>query len=285
MAKILDGKAIALLVRGEVKARATALRARGVVPGLAVVLVGEDPASQVYVRNKTKAAEEAGLVVVDHKLPAETTEAALLALVDGLNDDPAVHGILVQLPLPKGIDSDRVLNRIAPAKDADGFHPENVGRLWTGVPRFVPCTPAGVMRILRESGTTIAGANAVVIGRSNIVGKPMAALLLAESATVTVCHSKTRDLPSVVRGADIVVAAIGRAEFVRGEWIKEGATVIDVGINRLPTGKLVGDVEFAAAAERAFAITPVPGGVGPMTIAMLLENTVRGAEETETARA
>lgn len=285
MAKILDGKAIALLVRGEVKARASALRARGVVPGLAVVLVGEDPASQVYVRNKTKAAEEAGLVVVDHKLPADTTEAALLALVDRLNADPAVHGILVQLPLPKGIDSDRVLNRIAPGKDADGFHPENVGRLWTGVPRFVPCTPAGVMRILRESGTTIAGANAVVIGRSNIVGKPMAALLLAESATVTVCHSKTRDLPSVVRGADIVVAAIGRAEFVRGEWIKEGATVIDVGINRLPTGKLVGDVEFAAAAERAFAITPVPGGVGPMTIAMLLENTVRGAEETETESA
>lgn len=285
MAKILDGKAIALLVRGEVKARASALRARGVVPGLAVVLVGEDPASQVYVRNKTKAAEEAGLVVVDHKLPADTTEAALLALVDRLNADPAVHGILVQLPLPKGIDSDRVLNRITPGKDADGFHPENVGRLWTGVPRFVPCTPAGVMRILRESGTTIAGANAVVIGRSNIVGKPMAALLLAESATVTVCHSKTRDLPSVVRGADIVVAAIGRAEFVRGEWIKEGATVIDVGINRLPTGKLVGDVEFAAAAERAFAITPVPGGVGPMTIAMLLENTVRGAEETETESA
>ncbi len=277
-AKILDGKAIAQMVRQEVKQRALALHERGVRPGLAVVLVGEDPASQVYVRNKTKAAEEAGLNVVDHKLPATTSESELLALVETLNADPAVHGILVQLPLPRGIDADKVLNRVSPEKDADGFHPENVGRLWTGAPRFVPCTPAGVMRMLKESGAAIEGQNAVVIGRSNIVGKPMAGLLIAKSATVTVCHSKTRDLPAVVRGADIVVAAIGRAEFVRGDWIKEGATVIDVGINRLPTGKLVGDVEFAAAAERAFAITPVPGGVGPMTIAMLLDNTVRAAE-------
>ncbi len=277
-ARILDGKAIAQKVRGEVRLRATKLEGRGIKPGLAVVLVGEDPASQVYVRNKTKAAEEAGIAVVDHKLAATTSEDELLALVDALNADTAVHGILVQLPLPKGLDAERVLLRIAPHKDVDGFHPDNVGRLWTGTPRFVPCTPAGVMRLLAESGTVVSGANAVVIGRSNIVGKPMAGLLITQSATVTVCHSKTRDLPAVVGGADIVVAAIGRAEFVRGAWIKEGATVIDVGINRLPTGKLAGDVEFAAASERAAVITPVPGGVGPMTIALLLENTVRAAE-------
>ena len=276
--RILDGKAIALKVRDEVRQRALVLHATGVVPGLAVVLVGEDPASQVYVRNKTKAAHEAGIHVVDHKLPATTTEDELRILVDALNRDPAVHGILVQLPLPREINAEKILHQISADKDVDGFHPENVGRLWIGAPRFVPCTPAGVMRILAESGAAIEGQNAVIIGRSNIVGKPMAALLLGKSATVTICHSKTRDLPSVVRAADIVIAAIGRAEFVRGDWIRQGATVIDVGINRLPTGKLCGDVEFATASERAFAITPVPGGVGPMTIAMLLDNTVRAAE-------
>jgi methylenetetrahydrofolate dehydrogenase (NADP+) / methenyltetrahydrofolate cyclohydrolase len=276
-ALVIDGKAIAAKVRAEVAGEAKALAAHGVQPGLAVVLVGEDPASQVYVRNKTKACREAGLAVFDHPMPATTSERALLDKVAELNADPRVHGILVQLPLPKQIDAEMVLVTISPDKDVDGFHPVNVGRLWTGAPGFVPCTPSGVMRLLKEAGTEVAGADAVVIGRSNIVGKPMAALLLAAHATVTVCHSKTRDLPEVVRRADIVVAAIGRAEFVRGDWVKPGATVIDVGMNRNSDGKLCGDVEYAAAAARARAITPVPGGVGPMTIALLLQNTVRAA--------
>ncbi len=274
-ARVLDGKAVAATLRAELKGRADALIARGRRPGLAVVLVGEDAASQVYVRNKTKACEEAGVAVFDHKLSADASEAALLALVSRLNDDPKVHGILVQLPLPKQIREARVIDSIAPHKDIDGFHTENVGLLWTGTPRFVPCTPLGVMRLLERAGVTLAGADAVVLGRSNIVGRPMTALLLGASATVSICHSQTRGLSDCVGRADVVVAAIGRAEFVRGDWIKPGAVVIDVGINRLTdAGKLTGDVEFAAAAERASAITPVPGGVGPMTIACLVENTI-----------
>jgi methylenetetrahydrofolate dehydrogenase (NADP+) / methenyltetrahydrofolate cyclohydrolase len=284
-ARVLDGKAIAAEVRAAQKLEAEKLIARGIKPALAVVLVGEDPASQVYVRNKTKACEEAGLAVFDHKLGKDTSEAELLALVQTLNADRRVHGILVQLPLPKQINEGRIVEAIAPDKDVDGFHTDNVGRLWTGRPRFVPCTPLGVMRMIEKAGTTLRGADAVVIGRSNIVGKPMAALLLSQSATVTVCHSQTRALPEVVGRADVVVAAIGKAELVRGSWIKEGATVIDVGINRLSegprAGKLCGDVEYAAAAERAAAITPVPGGVGPMTIACLVENTVKAAGLTQ----
>jgi methylenetetrahydrofolate dehydrogenase (NADP+)/methenyltetrahydrofolate cyclohydrolase len=279
-AQIIDGKAIAARVRAEAAARAADLARRGVQPGLAVVLVGEDPASQVYVRNKTKAAVEAGLRVIDHKPPANIREDELLALVAQLNADPAVHGILVQLPLPKHVRAERVLEAIAPNKDVDGFHAESVGRLWSGQRGFVPCTPAGVMRMLVDTGVLLAGLDAVVIGRSNIVGKPMAALLLAADATVTICHSKTRDLPERVGRADLVVAAIGRAEFVRGSWIKPGAIVIDVGMNRNAEGKLCGDVEYAAAAERARAITPVPGGVGPMTIAMLVAQTVAAAERS-----
>jgi methylenetetrahydrofolate dehydrogenase (NADP+)/methenyltetrahydrofolate cyclohydrolase len=274
-AQIIDGKAIAAKVRSEVAARAKALPRK---PGLAVVLVGEDPASQVYVRNKGKAAEEAGLAVFDHKLAASTGEAELLALVEKLNRDPAVDGILVQFPVPKQIDAAKVQRAISPDKDVDGLHPVSAGRLWTGERGFVPCTPLGVMRLLSEANTELAGAEAVVLGRSNLVGKPMAGLLLQANATVTMCHSRTRDLAAVCRRADVLVAAIGRAEMVRGDWVKPGATVIDVGMNRNAAGKLCGDVEFAAAAERARAITPVPGGVGPMTIALLLANTVTAAE-------
>jgi methylenetetrahydrofolate dehydrogenase (NADP+)/methenyltetrahydrofolate cyclohydrolase len=278
-AKILDGKALAARIRAGLAEEAKALGAHGVQPGLAVVLVGEDPASQIYVRNKTKACAEAGFRTFDHKLPADTSEAALLELVDRLNTDRQVDGILVQLPLPKQIDANKILLAISPGKDVDGFHPDNLGRLLMGKPRFIACTPFGVMKLIEEAGVPIAGANAVVLGRSNIVGKPVAVLLTARDATVTLCHSKTRDLPGVVRGADIVVAAIGKAELVRGDWIKPGATVIDVGTNRLDSGKLVGDVEFAAAAERAGAITPVPGGVGPMTITMLMANTLESAKQ------
>ena len=276
-AEIIDGKAIAARVRGEVKAEADALKAKGVQPGLAVVLVGEDPASQVYVRNKTKAAAEAGIATFDHKLSADTSEEALLGLVRELNADARVDGILVQFPVPKQIAQKRVIDTISVDKDVDGLHPANLGHLWAGDPRFIACTPNGCMRLLAESQTTIAGADAVVIGRSQLVGRPMAALLVNAHATVTVCHSQTKNLPEVVRRADIVVAAIGKAELVKGDWIKPGATVIDVGMNRGADGKLVGDVEFAAASRRCRAITPVPGGVGPMTIAMLLANTVRSA--------
>jgi methylenetetrahydrofolate dehydrogenase (NADP+)/methenyltetrahydrofolate cyclohydrolase len=276
-AKIIDGKALAAKLRGEMAEEVQQLAARGVRPGLAVVLVGDDPASQIYVRNKTKALADAGFACFDHHLPADTAEEKLLGLVKSLNLDSVVDGILVQLPLPKHIDSKRVLLAIDPAKDVDGFHPENLGRLLIGEPRFIACTPYGIMKLIEEAGTPIRGANAVVVGRSNIVGKPVAVLLTGADATVTVCHSKTRDLQAVIGGADILVAAIGRAEMIRGSWIKPGATVIDVGTNRLPTGKLVGDVEFAAAVERAGAITPVPGGVGPMTITMLLANTLDSA--------
>jgi methylenetetrahydrofolate dehydrogenase (NADP+)/methenyltetrahydrofolate cyclohydrolase len=276
-AEIIDGKAIAARVRGEVKAEADALKAKGVQPGLAVVLVGEDPASQVYVRNKSKAAAEAGIATFDHKLSADTSEETLLGLVRELNADARVDGILVQFPVPKQIAQKRVIDAISVDKDVDGLHPANLGHLWAGDPRFIACTPNGCMRLLAESQTTIAGADAVVIGRSQLVGRPMAALLVNAHATVTVCHSQTKNLPDVVRRADIVVAAIGKAELVKGDWIKPGATVIDVGMNRGADGKLVGDVEFAAASRRCRAITPVPGGVGPMTIAMLLANTVRSA--------
>jgi methylenetetrahydrofolate dehydrogenase (NADP+)/methenyltetrahydrofolate cyclohydrolase len=287
-ANLIDGKAIAASVRNEITARAARLLAEtGKRPGLAVVLVGEDPASQVYVRNKDRAAEACGFHSVKHTLSADTSETDLLALVAQLNEDEAIHGILVQLPLPAHIDETKVLRLIRPEKDVDGFHPVNVGLLATGArdTALVPCTPAGSLVLLKRTlQTSLAGLNAVVIGRSNIVGKPMAALLLAESCTVTIAHSRTRDLPEVVRAADIVVAAVGRPEMVRGSWIKPGATVIDVGINRVPdtakgegATRLVGDVAFAEAAEVAGAITPVPGGVGPMTIAMLMANTLTAA--------
>jgi methylenetetrahydrofolate dehydrogenase (NADP+) / methenyltetrahydrofolate cyclohydrolase len=283
-AKIIDGKALAQRVRAGIAAKVARLSSAGTTPGLAVVLVGADPASQVYVRNKTKACHEAGFRTFDHHLPAETSEAALLDLVSDLNQDANVDGILVQLPLPAHIDSRKVLLSVDPAKDVDGFHPDNLGRLLVGEPRFIACTPFGVMKLLEEGGARLPGARAVVLGRSNIVGKPMAVLLTAADATVTICHSKTRDIAAEIGRADIVIAAIGKAEFVRGSWIREGAVVIDVGTNRGPDGKLVGDVEFAAAAERAAAITPVPGGVGPMTIAMLLENTLVSAERRAARR-
>jgi len=278
-AKILDGKAFAATIRARVATHVARLKEeQGLTPGLAVVLVGEDPASQVYVRSKGRQTLEAGMKSFEHRLPADTPEAELLALVERLNGDPEVHGILVQLPLPAHIESDLVVNAVDPGKDVDGFHISNVGLLATGQKSMVPCTPLGCLMLLRDHLGSLAGANAVVLGRSNIVGKPMAQLLLRDSATVTICHSKTRDLPDITRRADIVVAAIGRPEFVPGDWIGEGATVIDVGINRVPgeggKTRLVGDVDFAEAVDRAGAITPVPGGVGPMTIACLLANTL-----------
>jgi methylenetetrahydrofolate dehydrogenase (NADP+)/methenyltetrahydrofolate cyclohydrolase len=271
---VIDGKEIAARVRAEVAAAVQELKARGVTPGLTVVRVGEDPASAIYVRGKRKACDEVGIQSVEHHLDASTTQRQLLDLVDRLNRDPAVHGILVQLPLPDHVDEEAVLDAIDPAKDADGFHPFNVGCLWIGKPAPRACTPWGVMRLLAEAKVDLKGKRALVVGRSNIVGKPMAAMLLEQHATVTVAHSRTRDLADEVGRADVVVAAIGRAEIIRGAWIKPGAVVIDVGMNRKPDGKLVGDVEYGEAALRASAITPVPGGVGPMTIAMLLRNTV-----------
>jgi methylenetetrahydrofolate dehydrogenase (NADP+)/methenyltetrahydrofolate cyclohydrolase len=277
-AKILDGKAVAARVRADLAKQAAALTARGVQPGLAVVLVGDDPASQIYVRNKTRACAEVGIRTFDHRLPATTTRPELLALVARLNGDPQVDGILIQLPLPPGLNAREILPAVDPRKDVDGIHPENLGRLVMGEPRFVACTPLGIMTLIQEAGLALSGAEAVVVGRSNMVGKPMAALLTGADATVTACHSKTRDLAGAVGRADVVVAAVGRAEMIRGAWIKPGAVVIDVGINRGADGKLRGDVEFEAAAARASAITPVPGGVGPMTIAMLLVNTVTAAK-------
>ncbi|WP_146586622.1 bifunctional methylenetetrahydrofolate dehydrogenase/methenyltetrahydrofolate cyclohydrolase FolD [Puniceibacterium confluentis] len=277
-ATILDGKAFAAAVRAKVAEHVTRLKTdHGITPGLAVVLVGEDPASQVYVRSKGKMTVEVGMASFEHRLDADTSESALLALVEKLNNDPTVHGILVQLPLPGHLDSDLVINSIDPAKDVDGFHISNVGLLGTGQKSMVPCTPLGCLMMLRAHHGSLSGMNAVVIGRSNIVGKPMAQLLLNDSCTVTICHSRTRDLPGVVRSGDIVVAAVGRPEMVPGDWIKPGATVIDVGINRVADGdrtRLVGDIDFASASAVAGAITPVPGGVGPMTIACLLANTV-----------
>ena len=278
-ATVIDGKAFAANVRGQVAEHVARLKeVHGITPGLAVVLVGEDPASQVYVSSKGKQTVEVGMNSYEHKLPADTAEADLLALIDQLNTDPAVHGILVQLPLPKHLNEDLVINSISPAKDVDGFHISNVGLLGTGQKSMVPCTPLGCLMLLRDYHGSLSGMNAVVIGRSNIVGKPMAQLLLGDSCTVTIAHSRTKDLPEVVRRADIVVAAVGRPEMVVGDWIKPGATVIDVGINRIekPEGgtRLVGDCDYASCADVAGAITPVPGGVGPMTIACLLANTL-----------
>jgi methylenetetrahydrofolate dehydrogenase (NADP+)/methenyltetrahydrofolate cyclohydrolase len=281
-AQIIDGKAIAANLRGKIADEVARVKAaNGAVPSLAVVLVGDNPASEVYVRNKSKAVAEAGMRAFDRKLPASTSEAALLALIAELNADPAVNGILVQLPLPPQIDSHKVIAAIDPAKDVDGFHPLNAGRLASGLTALAPCTPVGCVILAKTVHASLAGLEAVVIGRSNIVGKPVAQLLLAENATVTICHSRTKNLPEVCRRADVVVAAIGRPEFVRGDWIKPGATVIDVGINRVPRedGKtrIVGDVAFSEASQVAGAVTPVPGGVGPMTIACLLLNTLRAA--------
>ncbi|PVA05801.1 bifunctional methylenetetrahydrofolate dehydrogenase/methenyltetrahydrofolate cyclohydrolase FolD [Thalassorhabdomicrobium marinisediminis] len=278
-ATVIDGKAFAAKVRGQVAEGVARLKAdHDITPGLAVVLVGEDPASQVYVKSKGKMTREVGMKSVEHRLDASVSEAGLLEVIETLNADPTIHGILVQLPLPDHLNSDLVINAIDPAKDVDGFHISNVGRLATGQKAMVPCTPLGALLMLRDHHGSLSGMNAVVIGRSNIVGKPMAQLLLGDSCTVTIAHSRTRDLPDVVRGADIVVAAVGRPEMVQGDWIKPGATVIDVGINRIdkPDGgtRLVGDADYGSCVKVAGAITPVPGGVGPMTIACLLANTL-----------
>lgn len=284
-AAVIDGKAVAAGLLVAVQERAAACSARGAAPGLAVVLVGDDPASQVYVRTKEKRAAEIGLLTRDHRLPASTDTPTLLALIAELNADPAVDGILVQLPLPKHISETRVLDAISPWKDVDGFHPENAGLLATGRPRLVPCTPSGCMKLLAVAEVDPSGLRAVVVGRSNIVGKPVAQLLLAANATVTIAHSRTADLAAVCREADILVAAVGKPEMIRGDFVKPGAVVLDVGINRVPApdlgpGKtrLVGDVAYAEAEKVARAVTPVPGGLGPMTIACLLENTLRAAE-------
>jgi methylenetetrahydrofolate dehydrogenase (NADP+)/methenyltetrahydrofolate cyclohydrolase len=276
-ARLIDGKAIASQVRADVRDRVARLRAAGVVPGLTVVLVGEDPASQVYVRNKDRAAEEAGFAVRTRRLPASTPQSELEKLVRELNADAAVHGILVQLPLPAPLDAQRIVELIDPRKDVDGLHPHNVALLALGRAGLAPCTPLGCLELLDRSGIAIEGSHMVVVGRSMLVGKPLSLLALSRNATVTIAHSKTRDLASVVRSGDIVVAAVGRPRLVKGDWIRRGAAVIDVGINRLPDGKLAGDVDFEAALDVAGAITPVPGGVGPMTIAMLLENTLLAA--------
>jgi len=276
-ATLIDGKALAAQMREQLAQSVAELEQKGVVPGLAVVLVGDDPASRVYVSMKEKACAKAGIFSDEHRLPAETSQEELLALVDKLNNDVRIDGILVQLPLPEHIDEDAVITSIATQKDVDGFHPESVGRLVTGNPTFKSCTPYGVMKMLESINYDLNGKEVVVVGRSNIVGKPVALMCLAKNATVTVCHSRTQDLPGHVKRADVVIAAVGRTEMVKGEWIKEGAVVIDVGINRQEDGKLLGDVEFAAAAEKASYITPVPGGVGPMTITMLLENTVQSS--------
>ena len=276
--KILDGKAVSLKVKESVKVRAEELKKFGVEPTLAVILVGEDKASQTYVRAKEKACNEYGIKSVAHRLSENTTQAELLALINVLNLDDSIHGILVQLPLPKHIDTNTVLATIDPAKDVDGFHAVNVGKLVSGLDGFVPCTPLGVMEILKEYGIDVAGLNAVVIGRSNIVGKPMANLLLNASATVTVTHSKTKNLKEICKNADLIVAAIGKPFFLKADMVKDGAVVVDVGINRLDDGRLVGDVDFDEVASKCSYITPVPGGVGPMTIAMLLNNTILAAQ-------
>lgn len=277
-ATILDGKAVAAAVRQQVAAQVTQLTGTlGFPPGLAVIRVGDDPASKVYVTNKRKAAAQVGVRSWEYALPADTSRDELLELIQRLNRDTEVHGILVQLPLPSHLDEAEMVAAVAPQKDVDGFHPLNVGRLWEGMPGLVPCTPAGIMELIRRAGIDPAGRQAVVIGRSNIVGKPVAALLLAAHATVTICHSRTQDLARVCREGDIVVAAVGRPHLVQAHWVKPGAVVIDVGINRLPDGRLTGDVDFDAVREVAGHITPVPGGVGPMTIAMLLANTVKAA--------
>jgi len=281
----IDGKAVAAVVRAEVRERVVRLATRGIVPGLAAVLVGDDPASLVYVGNKEKACEQVGIRSLRHRLPASTSETELVALVRRLGDDADVHGILVQLPLPAPLRAQVVIEALAPEKDVDGLHPVNQGRLLAGLPGLRPCTPLGVLRLLDTTGVALAGARAVVVGRSVLVGKPVAFLLLERHATVTLCHSRTADLAGEVGRADVVVAATGQPALVRGEWIRPGAVVIDVGINRGADGRLCGDVEFEPARARAASITPVPGGVGPMTVAMLLANTVTAAEQAAAARA
>ena len=278
MANIINGKEISAAIREEIKAGVQGMSVR---PGLAVVLVGDDPASAVYVRNKSKACAEVGIYSEVYRLPEETGREQLLGLIEQLNQSPLIHGILVQLPLPKHLDPEEVIMAIDPAKDVDAFHPVNVGKLMIGNYDFLPCTPAGVMELLHRSGIEVSGKECVVIGRSNIVGKPQAMLLLHENATVTVCHSKTRDLPSVCRRADILVSAVGKAKFVTADMVRNGAVVIDVGMNRDENGKLCGDVDFEPVSEKASYITPVPGGVGPMTITMLLKNTVTAAKRAE----
>lgn len=278
MAAVIDGKAISAKVKSEVRQETEALKAKGISIGLAVVIVGDNPASRVYVNNKKKACAEVGFESFEYALPEETTQEELLALVDKLNKDDTVNGILVQLPLPKQIDEKAVINAILPEKDVDAFHPVNVGKIMIGDFAFLPCTPAGVMELIASTGVEISGKECVVIGRSNIVGKPMGMLLLHKNGTVTICHSKTKNLAEVCRRADILVAAVGRANFVTPDMVKEGAVVIDVGMNRLENGKLCGDVDYAACFEKAGYITPVPGGVGPMTIAMLMKNTLTSAK-------
>ncbi len=279
MVSIIDGNRIAKDIRLQVREDALALKEKtGLVPGLAVILVGEDPASQVYVGRKAKACEEVGFLSREYRLSADATEADLLKLIHDLNGDKSIHGVLVQLPLPKHIATDKIIAAIDPHKDVDGFHPYNVGGLVTGSPLFIPCTPRGIMELIARTGIELAGKEAVVVGRSNIVGKPMALLLLAQNATVTMCHSKTIDLPAVTSRADVLIAAIGKARMITANMVKEGAVVIDVGVNRLDTGKLAGDVAFDEVAPKASYITPVPGGVGPMTIAMLMKNTLDAAK-------
>jgi methylenetetrahydrofolate dehydrogenase (NADP+) / methenyltetrahydrofolate cyclohydrolase len=278
-ARLIDGKALALQVRERLARESAVVLARtGMKPGLATILVGDDPASHLYVKSKQKACDAAGIYIDDHKLPASTTQAELLALIEKENADPKIHGILVQLPLPKHIDSKVVLEAVSPDKDADGFHPYNFGRLVEGHPVFEACTPKGVIKMVESTGVTIEGKRAVVLGRSNIVGKPLALMLLQRNATVTICHSKTKDLPAVCREAELLLVAIGKAKFVTADMVRDGAVVIDVGTNRLPDGKVVGDVDFEPVSQKAGWLSPVPGGVGPMTIAMLLDNTVESAK-------
>ncbi len=281
MSIIIDGSKIAQDIRGEVREETAVLKEKtGIIPGLAVVLVGEDPASQIYVGRKAKACAEVGFLSREYRLPADTSEAKLLDLINDLNRDRLLHGILVQLPLPKHIATDKIIAAIDPHKDVDGFHPVNVGGLVAGSPLFVPCTPRGIMELIARSGVNLSGKDAVVVGRSNIVGKPTALLLLAQNATITMCHSKTKDLPKVTSRADVLIAAVGRARMITADMVKDGAVVIDVGMNRLDNGKLVGDVAFDEVAVKASHITPVPGGVGPMTIAMLMKNTLDAAKMT-----
>lgn len=276
--QIIDGKAVSKAVKEQVKAECEALKANGIVPGLAVIIVGEDPASQVYVRNKERACEECGFHSVKYALPAETTQDELNALIDELNNDASINGILCQLPLPSHLDDKEVIDRIDPIKDVDAFHPVNVGAIMIGDYNFLPCTPAGVMELIHSTGVEIAGKKAVVMGRSNIVGKPMAMLLLHENATVEITHSRTQNLAEITSGADILIAAIGKAKFVKADMVKEGAVVIDVGMDRDENGKLCGDVDFEDVKDKCSYITPVPGGVGPMTIAMLMRNTITAAK-------
>ena len=279
MAKLIDGKVISAAVKDEVAKETAALKEKGIIPGLAVIIVGEDPASKVYVANKEKACAQLGMASVKYALPENTTQEELLELINKLNNDSAINGILCQLPLPRHLDEEQVINAISPHKDVDAFHPQNVGKIVTGDYDFLPCTPAGIMEMLKYEGIDITGKECVVIGRSNIVGKPMSMLLLHKNGTVTICHSKTRNLAEVCRRADILVAAVGKANFVTADMVKDGAVVIDVGINRMPDGKLCGDVDFAAVEPKASYITPVPGGVGPMTIATLMKNTLTAAKK------